>query len=588
MRTKGFLILATSMVVLSSFFNKLLAQCNANQTKVEVTVKTDAYGYETFWQLKNQTTGTVLKAAGNFLASVPGSQCVSSDAGALANNTTTTDFACVANNTTLKFIVFDCYGDGLQGTAFAKVSADGQNIASFADFTNADSIIFTVPTPQTDLSVKYIDFGTEVSKGKHIISGGLQNVGVNAINSFQLNWTVDNGVTRKQTYTNTNIAANDVFPFKHLYGWDADAVGDYDLKVWVSDVNNNTDGAAANDVLEKTINVFENKRVVLLETFTNASCGPCAQYMPTVENIIDLTKNYVVSVAYHSDFPGFDIMNTHNPQQVDSRTGYYFSGSVAYPSWEIDGEQYEFVLNNKQVFLDRAAVPATFNIENMQVAIVGDSIIASADAVAISPISGTFRAHAVVIERVMDYTNGPNPGSNGEEIFDWVMKRMLTGTAGKSIGSAFVGGQTSNFGGSWKLANVKDTNQLAVVFWVQNNQGKEVQNANIAFLRNETDFSTPVDTQSTAVLEASDKLLFKVFPNPAENQLFVELDNSIENDVNIMLTDMLGRKVSTLSIEKNNTKSLIFIDTENLEKGIYVLQVSSNNISNTSKVLIQH
>jgi len=583
---KDFLFFVLSFFFALSIFqsNELQAQCPASETKVRIIIRTDSYGYETFWQLRNANNNQVLKSGGNANIFPGGTQVGAvGDPGAYPNNATRRDSICVADYSALKFMIFDDYADGFTGNGYYQLEVNGIEIAKKSSFTAKDSVLFSVPLPETDLAVSNVKFGNKATVGAHAIEGQVTNSGVTPIASFYLNWTIDNGSVRSELYDNLNFAPNQTLKFRHKFGWQAAIAGEYNLKVWISNVNGvDADEFSANNTNEKIITIFQNNRVVLLESFTNASCGPCAQYMPAVEEKLAHTNNYVVSVSYHSDFPGYDVMNVHNPQQSELRGNYYAINS--YPSWAIDGRKVANFVTDQALY-DSSLVMPTFNIIEPKIWISNDTVYASAEATAISAIAGNFRGHAVVVEKTMDFTGLSSPGTNGMKRFDWVMKQMLTGTGGVSLGTALVGGQSVTLEGSWKMQNVQNVDELAVVFWVQNNAGKKVQNAAIATLKSEPDFTVPVDTQ-LSVINSKNNSLLKVYPNPASDKLYVVLENIAEEKIDISITNLLGQQLSVLSINRLSDNELIYINTADFEKGLYILQIQSENFKATSRFLI--
>src|SRR5687768_14774096 len=65
-------------------------------------------------------------------------------------------------------------------------------------------------------------------------------------------------------------------------------------------------------------------KFVLLEEFTQASCGPCASQNPGFKTtILDPNPDKVRLVAYHTSWPGTDPMNAYNPTDVQTRVTYY-------------------------------------------------------------------------------------------------------------------------------------------------------------------------------------------------------------------------------------------------------------------------
>jgi hypothetical protein len=55
------------------------------------------------------------------------------------------------------------------------------------------------------------------------------------------------------------------------------------------------------------------QRLVLLEHFTQASCGPCASQNPALNALLDNNTTKVVAIKYQTSWPGTDPMNAANP-----------------------------------------------------------------------------------------------------------------------------------------------------------------------------------------------------------------------------------------------------------------------------------
>jgi thiol-disulfide isomerase/thioredoxin len=564
-----------------------MAQCNISQSQVKIVLRTDNYGHETFWQIKNAQTNAVIKSGGNPKAYPGGLRgTAATDPGAYPASTIVKDSVCINHGSIIKFVIYDAYGDGIccnYGNGYYYVFVDNDTIISNPHFTVNDSTIFSVPLPVLDLTVSNVVLGDKITLGNHFIDGEVKNKGKETITSFTLNWTINDGAIRKETYENLNITTSKSFKFKHKYGWSANTIGTHELKMWVSDVNNMAaDDFTTNDTLKKTLTVFQNNRVVLVEVWTNASCAPCARYVPPLEYLLDHTNNHAVSIMYHSDFPGFDIMNTHNPQQSAARGNYY--GVNSYPTWFIDGADQGNGFVTEEKLYDRSLIPADFDFIDPQVWIENDTLYAKTTFQARSNFTGNFRAHAVVIERDMDFTNGPNPGSNGEKIFDWVMKYMLTGPGGKNIGTAFVAGKTDSISGKWAIANVMDTTQLAVIFFIQNNAGKEVRATQMVALRELPDFSEP--PANTGIQTAEHSAFIRTYPNPAKNILTIELNSNTKGTLNIHLVNMLGQQLYNLQLSEAAQSEIIHVDVSPLKQGIYNLIITGKDFKSVSKVAI--
>lgn len=67
----------------------------------------------------------------------------------------------------------------------------------------------------------------------------------------------------------------------------------------------------------------------------------------------------------------------------------------------------------------------------------------------------------------------------------------------------------------------------------------------------------------------------KVYPNPAENTIFVQIDNVQEQEVYIEVSDKVG--LSRYRAKKRLADSKVELDLVNLEPGVYILHVTSSS-----------
>lgn len=84
-------------------------------------------------------------------------------------------------------------------------------------------------------------------------------------------------------------------------------------------------------------------------------------------------------------------------------------------------------------------------------------------------------------------------------------------------------------------------------------------------------------TSSTGVSQLSSQSeMMNIYPNPANDKLFVELYNSRDEDVQLQLVDMLGHCVAKVNT-RATADDQIQMDVANLPRGMYVLKVIRNN-----------
>ena len=79
----------------------------------------------------------------------------------------------------------------------------------------------------------------------------------------------------------------------------------------------------------------QTQRLIVVEEFTNASCGPCALSNPAFNTLMTTNATKVVCIRNHSSFPGYDPFYTQNSVQNQARTIYYQVTAV--PTARMDG-----------------------------------------------------------------------------------------------------------------------------------------------------------------------------------------------------------------------------------------------------------
>jgi hypothetical protein len=128
---------------------------------------------------------------------------------------------------------------------------------------------------------------------------------------------------------------------------------------------------------------------------------------------------------------------------------------------------------------------------------------------------------------------------------------------------------------------VTDTDDDGLDFWANNDGGGMVRFREIeaSWLKSfDGDFGRFIhhefrveDGLSNSEINDVD---IKIFPNPATNEIIVIGD--LANSTKLILTDNIGRIVSTINIDKNNNPHKI--DIKNLSKGIYFISIDNNKI----------
>jgi len=340
-------------------------------------------------------------------------------------------------------------------------------------------------------------------------------------------------------------------------------------------------------------------RIPLFEIFTSSTCPPCNPGNKVYEGIVDpKPASDYVSVKFQQDFPGTG--DPYCTAEGVSRRNYYGINSI--PRMEINGGWDQNAQSFTQVLYDSSklapakySLTGTFDVTNKVVTVN----------VKYAPLTHIGVSHKLYVAIVEKHTQN-NVKSNGEVYFFNVMKKMMPNYAGTTLGTFNVGDQDSlsftfAFQGSYRLPidgqsanHIKDISEnsveyfenLKVVAWIQGSD-KEVYNAaNLVNLSPKADpnpLPLAVHTISASVQTV------QVSPNPASNNLHVNV-NMIRNDaVTVTLTNLAGAVVATQVANLSPGTHDIIFDTQNLPSGFYNLVLTdAHKDAYGEKISIMH
>lgn len=218
----------------------------------------------------------------------------------------------------------------------------------------------------------------------------------------------------------------------------------------------------------------QTERVLLFECFTNTSCGPCAQYNPGLDALINNNAGRVVAIKYHMNWPGAnDPMYLHNQADNNARKSYYNINSV--PWSVVDGTRFSGNSGNLNQNMVNNWLPIDSPYEmRLSYEIEDNTVIVHVMGRALADLTGSLKLMVGVIEKEIHYTSAP--GSNGERDFYSVMKKLLPSAGGTSLGSVSAGDYFA-YTFTWEMANVYNVDQIDAIAWIQNSDSKEVLQA---------------------------------------------------------------------------------------------------------------
>ena len=225
----------------------------------------------------------------------------------------------------------------------------------------------------------------------------------------------------------------------------------------------------------------QSQRLCLLEEFTQASCPPCATQNPALNALLASNTVKVASIKYQTNWPGVDPMNAQTQTWVGPRVSYY--GVTGVPNICFDGnvlqKQAPSALT-QTIINNRYAVTSPFDIDlTHSFSSDFDSIFINMVVTCTQATSGTFKAHVSLVEQEIAFCSAP--GSNGEDVFYGVCRKMYPSAAGSAMAASYTPGNTFSVSFAEAVpAYTYGFDQLAVVGFIQNDANKEVAQAEIS------------------------------------------------------------------------------------------------------------
>ena len=452
---------------------------------------------------------------------------------------------------------------------------------------------FTAGTqPANDIAVTGVDMPTyhRVNTGNVDVKATILNKGSDPVTSLDVSYTIS-GNTVSGTISGLNIASGAAMEVTHPTPWNPTTEGDFDIDVDVTQVNGAADANTAdNQGSDMTIVHDGGQRKPLYEIFTSSTCPPCK---PGNENFDAVMANYTdqdVTLKYQQDFPGAG--DPYATAETVSRRGDYYSIN-SIPRMEInggwDGNASAFTTTLHE---ETYQVPAFMTVYAEYIVDVSNQKVD----VCVDLTSQRDYGNVTLQMAIFEKETFQNVESNGETVFEHVVKKMLPNQNGQSVtlndGSTERVCESHTFQGNFRLPNdagdpinhatehsIEEFTDLGVAVWVQNDADKEVLQSEYAVAVNEF----------TGIIEASAKNLpIKAFPNPANTTLTLDVSTMeyATSEAKVQMIDVTGRTV--ILQEADLLSGNIMLDVSELKAGSYFVVVNVGNDVYRQNVVIKH
>ena len=418
------------------------------------------------------------------------------------------------------------------------------------------------------------------------IKGRIFNNGFNTISSYDLNWQIDGGAINTENKT-VNLLTTYTNNIEELAAFSLTTVGLHELKIWVSNPNGMTDSHPENDTITMMINgaTWLPEKRVLLEKFTHTECSPCVDGDTELNIMLD-DHPFVTGVSIHAagtdpyTIPdGDELDNTyiiaHPAFMADRKLLYTNIGWFAYDIDQYLGETED---------LDLAATDiqaAAVNIEKVSFDSGTRELQFDVVATFYGDYSSQMGLNAYILEdSIIGYqVAAPDPNNYAH---NHVLREMIGGTWGNNFEMSDVNTSDNTYREtfSYIVPTSYDENQISFLGVVQKQNSsihqRDIINCTPAY-HIEEGIALKVDEN------ASEQ--FKVYPNPANDIVYITFPESISGSATLIISDLSGKEVTVTSV---SSSKMLTINIEDLNKGVYLVKlVDENHLSFTQKLVIR-
>jgi len=413
----------------------------------------------------------------------------------------------------------------------------------------------------------------------------ITNEGTVAITSITIDW--NDGASNSSVITGLNIAPFTSDLVSHPVAISYPTVLEKTIDVTITEVNgvNDTDpiGNTANTQFN-TISTHVNKNVVY-EEGTGTWCQSCPGGAVMMETMLADHPDNFIAIAVHDNDP--------MAVQEYRDSSHYVSLPKFHADRVIKEQQIQFP---EPPFLKLAQleVPASLSIMATSAA---NSITINVTATFNTVFSAAnFRLGAIIVEDDVTgttsdydqanvysggsygpmggYENLSDPVPASQMVYNHVGRALIGGYNGQanSVPATITDGQTVNYTFNYTVPSDNDISKTHVVLVLIDQTTGGIVHA--------------VKSDITVGINELSSFSTEIYPNPSNGYLNIEFIGTNEDYV-ITMFDVTGKKVLTDEISNANGKTIKTINTKALKNGVYFVNVATNGVSTTTKVLVQ-
>lgn len=440
----------------------------------------------------------------------------------------------------------------------------------------------------TDGAVTAVTFPKIVAASSSTsVKATIKNNGSQNITALQLTYTIDGGTPVSQTFSGLNIYPFGTYTATFTTQVSNPSVANHAIAIDIVQVNGAADPVTGNN--QATGNFTVATQIVprngLIEEFSSSTCAPCASFNAifdplAVNNNANVPSSNFNVIKYQMNWPSPNNDRSFNAHG-NTRRGYY--GVSGIPDHYTNGMTGGA---GNQAEITASKSPSAF------IDITGSFVIHSNNTFDVSysvtpyfTMSGNYSVHAAVVQRSFDLALNDPSQTTSQSHFVYAMREMFPNGNGTAV-TTFTEGTpvTGNWAAhTYAVGNVQQNNYQwwsspiagdLVVFVQDNATGEVMQSKSIPA-------SWPVSTPNIA---NDTKVL--VYPNPATDVAVVSLNMEYAAEVNISMTDAVGRVVYSSAQNLTGGRHDVTVNTTSFAPGIYNVTIKTEKGSLTERLSV--
>jgi len=463
------------------------------------------------------------------------------------------------------------------------------------DYWYVDDVILFTPYP-TDASLAGVTLPKYAAPNTPLtLKGVVKNLGMNAITSYDVAYTIDGGPANVYQVTGVNLQLGGTDDFTHNVPLLFDVPGSHTVQVYLQNINGSPDPNPSNDTVVREVGVVSSvpDRKLFAEEATGGWCGWCVRGICFMDYMAETYPDQWIGVAVHNGdpmvyapydgaisqiIPGFqgypsctiDRVNNIDPQDLET----YFQTMVTEISpAKIFIEQFDYNPTTRVV---------NFNLRTEFVYDITDEVRFCA-VISEDSVHGTTTAW----NQANYYAGGSNGPMCGFEslpstipaadmYYQHVARVILSGPFGtpNSITPPTTNGTSHTWPFTYTLPAGWNYDKLHFIGLLINSNTKEVLNA------------TDVITSHVGIKNPPKDIKLSVYPNPFTNSTSVVFTLDKQANVNVKLLNPMGQLVySNNGAQFAAGENKIVIDGQ-FKQGLYLLEVTVGSEKYTTKVTV--